>query len=165
MPNRRPFIRSAMVGAILSTILATTTSPTFAAPNTERGKYLIVTSHCNNCHTAGYAAAEGDVPESRWLTGNPVGWKGRAGTVYAPNLRLMFRELSEEQWLALARQGRARPPMPWWSLRDTNDEDLRAIYGYVRSLSPLGAAAPDFLPADRSPPPPYNQLPDVSIGR
>ncbi len=140
-------------------------SPAAAAPanDIERGKYLIVTSHCNNCHTAGFAASQGSVPESRWLMGNPVGWKGKDGTAYAPNLRLMFRDMSEDGWLVMARQSRARAPMPWWSVRDTNDDDLRMIYRYVRSLSPLGTPAPEFLPADQPPRPPYNQLPDLSV--
>ena len=142
-------------------------SPASATPATdiERGKYLVVTSHCNNCHTAGYVAAEGSVSEDRWLMGNPVGWKGRDGTVFAPNLRLMLRDLSEDQWLLVARQARARPPMPWWSVRDMNDDDLRMLYRYIKSLSPLGSAAPDFLPADKQPSPPYNQLPDMSLPR
>lgn len=142
-------------------------SPAMSAPASEieRGKYLVVTSHCNNCHTAGYAASEGSVPESRWLMGNPVGWKSKDGTVFAPNLRLMFRDMSEDQWLLMARQGRARAPMPWWSVRDTNDDDLRMIYRYVTSLSPLGTPAPDFLPAGQQPLPPYNQLPDMSFAR
>lgn len=150
------FAGSVLVGSLASA------SP---ASDIERGKYLVVTSHCNNCHTAGYAAAEGEVPESRWLMGNPVGWKSREGTVFAPNLRLMFRDLSEDQWLLMARQARARPPMPWWSVRDTNDEDLRMMYRYVRSLAPLGVAAPEFLPADQAPRPPFNQLPDMSLPR
>jgi len=146
--------------------LAAAACPVVAASSAdvERGKYLVVTSHCNNCHTARYAAAEGAVPEDQWLMGNPVGWRGKDGTTYAPNLRIMFSTLSEDQWLSLARQSRARPPMPWWSVRDTSDEDLRMIYRYVRSLAPLGTAAPSFLPAPQQPPAPYNQLPDMSVG-
>jgi hypothetical protein len=52
--------------------------------------------------------------------------------------------------------------MPYWSLRDTKDNDLRAIYQYVRSLAPLGVPAPTFLTPDREPPRPYHQLPDLS---
>jgi hypothetical protein len=97
--------------------------------------------------------------------GNPVGWKGRGGTVFAPNLRLMLRDMTEDQWLTMARKSRARPPMPWWSVRDMNDDDLRMMFRYIKSLAPLGAAAPDFLPADQPPRPPYNQLPDMSFSR
>ncbi len=131
----------------------------------SRGRYVVLVSHCNNCHTAGYAGREGAVPEAQWLMGNPVGWRGRSGTVYAINLRLFMQDLSEQDWLRIARDGRARPPMPWWSLRDMSDADLRAMYHYIRSLRPAGTPAPGALPVDREPTPPYNQLPDMSMGR
>jgi len=31
----------------------------------ERGKYMVVTGHCNNCHTDGYSANSGNIPESK----------------------------------------------------------------------------------------------------
>ena len=157
-----PDLRLLAIGGIVAVVLPASAVP---APDIERGRYLVVTSHCNNCHTAGYVASEGSVPEDRWLMGNPVGWRGKDGTVFAPNLRLMLRDMSEDQWLLVARQARARPPMPWWSIRDMNDDDLRTMYRYVHSLSPIGSAAPEFLPADKQPNPPYNQLPDMSFPR
>jgi hypothetical protein len=131
----------------------------------ERGKYMIVTGHCNNCHTDGYAANAGEIPEAKWLLGNSVGWRGKAGTVYAPNLRLYVQSMSLEAWLVAARNSRPRAPMPWWSLRETSSEDLIAMYSYIASLRPIGLPAPSFLPPDRTPPPPYNQLPDLSFAR
>jgi mono/diheme cytochrome c family protein len=132
------------------------------AGSVERGRYLVLIGHCNNCHTAGYAAAEGTVPEERWLTGNPVGWRGKQGTTYASNLRLFLQPLSEDGWVHVARTIKTRAPMPWWSLRDTSDEDLRAMYRYIRSLTPVGPPAPSFLPPEQAPPRPYQQLPDMS---
>ena len=102
-----------------------------AAPSNnllDRGRYMVVTGHCNNCHTAGYAANEGAIPEGRWLLGNPVGWRGKAGTVYASNLRLYVQSISADTWLVLARNATPRAPMPWWSLRETSDEELIAMY-------------------------------------
>lgn len=128
----------------------------------QRGRYMVVTGHCNNCHTAGYAANAGAIPEAKWLLGNPVGWRGKAGTVYAPNLRLYVQSMTVDAWLLAARSARPRAPMPWWSLSETSDEDLVAMYWYVNSLRPGGSPAPSFLPPDRSPTPPYNQLPDLS---
>ena len=51
--------------------------------------------------------------------------------------------MSEAQWLARAR-GEMRPPMPWFNLRDMTDDDLKAIYHYVRQLGPAGHAAPAY---------------------
>jgi mono/diheme cytochrome c family protein len=128
-----------------------------------RGRYLVKISHCNDCHTAGYSASKGGMPESRWLMGNPVGWRSRQGTTYAINLRLYMQGLSLQDWLHLARTQHARPPMPWWAVRDMNDADLAAMYTYVHSLEPKGSPAPDFLPGDRAPAPPFSTLPDMSL--
>jgi mono/diheme cytochrome c family protein len=157
--------RLSAIAIVLLATLATSASADETTSSSEtiaRGKYMIVVGHCNNCHTAAYMALAGEVPEQKWLMGNPIGWRGKSGTTYAPNLRLYFANLTEDGWLTVARNVKTRAPMPWWSLRDTSDDDLRAIYRYVRSLSPLGTPAPAFLPSDREPPRPYNQLPDMS---
>ena len=83
--------------------------------------------------------------ESQWLTGSAVGFQGAWGTTYPANLRLFVQSLSEEQWLQVARQP-MRPPMPWFALRDMSNEDLAAIYHYIRSLGPTGANAPSYVP-------------------
>jgi hypothetical protein len=35
----------------------------------DRGKYMLIVGGCNDCHTAGFAARGGDVPEREWLKG------------------------------------------------------------------------------------------------
>lgn len=142
-----------------------TLSHTSNATLLERGKYMVVTGHCNNCHTDGYAVNAGKIPEAKWLLGNPVGWRGKAGTSYAPNLRLYIQSMPLTLWLIVARNSRARAPMPWWSLRNTSDEDLTAMYAYISSLRPVGLPTPLFLPPDQTPLPPYNQLLDLSFAR
>ena len=114
-----------------------------ATPQTpvERGRYLARTAGCNDCHTPHYPEKAGDVPEREWLTGVPVGFQGPWGTSYPANLRLVLNDMTEAQWLARARQP-MRPPMPWFALRDMSDDDLRAIYAYVRTLGPAGVPAP-----------------------
>lgn len=107
----------------------------------ERGRYLVRTSGCNDCHTPGYAEASGKLPEEAWLTGSPVGFQGPWGTSYPANLRLAAHAMNEAQWVARARQP-MRPPMPWFSLRDMTDADLIAMYRFIRSLGPAGTAAP-----------------------
>jgi mono/diheme cytochrome c family protein len=111
----------------------------------ERGRYLVRTSGCNDCHTPGYAEAAGNLPESQWLTGLRVGFQGPWGVSYPANLRLTMRQLSEDQWLASARAPRL-PPMPWFSLRDMSDDDLRAMYRFVRSLGEAGQPVPAAMP-------------------
>ena len=143
----------------VSIAIAQVASPTATL---ERGRYMVLTGHCNNCHTAGYVTTSGKIAEDRWLMGNPLGWRSKQGTTYGTNLRLYLQNLSEEGWIQAVRNAQPRAPMPWWSLRETSDDDLRAMYRYIRSLTPLGQPAPAFLPADQVPPRPYQQLPDMS---
>jgi mono/diheme cytochrome c family protein len=124
-----------------------------------RGRYLIATSGCNDCHTPNYAPSGGKVPESEWLTGDHLGWRGPWGTTYPANLRLSIPKLSEDEWVKKAKTLSTRPPMPWFNVQRMTERDLRAIYRYVRYLGPAGKPAPDYVSPDKTPPQPYVQFP------
>lgn len=129
-------------------LLSLLTVPAQAAERTqiERGRYLVKVTGCNDCHTAGYAQSAGKVPEKDWLQGEHLGWQGPWGTTYATNLRLHFSQLSEAQWLQQARSMQARPPMPWFALRDMKESDLKAIYAFIKAAGPAGQPAPAYVP-------------------
>lgn len=146
-----------MAAAVAHAETPSTSSP--PATLLERGRYLVKIAGCNDCHTPRYAESGGAVPEAEWLTGDSLGWRGPWGTTYAINLRLYMIALSESQWLAAARAIRSRPPMPWFALRDMTDEDLRAIYHFVRSLGARGGPAPAYVPPQQEPRTPYVQFP------
>lgn len=120
----------------------------------ERGRYLANIGGCNDCHTAGYALKAGQVEEKDWLMGDHVGWQGPWGTTYPANLRLYFQKHTEEDWLRIARTTELRPPMPWYELRLMTDEDLRAIYQFIRSLGAAGEPVPAYLPPGTEAPAP-----------
>ena len=135
-----------------------------AAPNAqqiERGRYVVEIGGCNDCHTAGYAEAGGKTAESEWLKGDTLGYRGPWGTTYATNLRLSIGKMTEDQWLKYAKSLMTRPPMPWFNVRAMTDADQRAVYHYIKSLGTSGMAAPQFLPPDKAPKPPYIQWPGV----
>ncbi|HQR97693.1 MULTISPECIES: c-type cytochrome [unclassified Polaromonas] len=125
-----------------------------------RGRYLVETTGCNDCHTPGYAAKDGKVDEKLWLTGDAVGWAGPWGTTYATNLRLLMAGMTRQQWLVHARSMKPRPPMPWFNLRAMTDADLQAIHAYILSLGPAGAPAPASLPPGRKAAGPVVQFPE-----
>ena len=125
----------------------------------ERGRYVVKIAGCNDCHTTGYATTGGKIPESQWLTGSSLGWRGEWGTTYALNLRLFVGALTEDQWLHVAKVMQPRPPMPGWILHDMSQEDLKALYAYVRWLGPAGGATPNYVPPDREPVGPVVQFP------
>jgi hypothetical protein len=39
------------------------------------------------------------------------------------------------------------PPMPWTSLGHATDEDLKAMYAYLRTIKPVVNHVPDYAPA------------------
>ncbi len=160
-PQDAPGALDARCFTLLPALLLLLATPALAeSDDVARGRYLIQISGCNDCHTAGWMESAGQVPEDRWLTGSPLGWRGPWGTTYASNLRLVAHNLTEPQWLEHARR-EWRPPMPWFNLRKMEDDDLIAIYRYVRHLGAAGEMAPAYLPPDKTPQMPYAVFPGV----
>ena len=124
-----------------------------------RGRYLVQISGCNDCHTAGYAVSGGMVDEAAWLTGDGLGWRGPWGTTYPANLRLTVKNMTADQFATLARSP-LRPPMPWFNLRDMKDNDVKAIYAYLKHLGPAGEPAPAYVPPDKTPAGPFVKFPE-----
>jgi hypothetical protein len=106
---------------------------------------------CNSCHTEGYALRAGDVPEDDWLQGSALGRNGAWGTTYPTNLRLYMQDLTEQQWIEKARTVKTRPVMPWFALNEMGEDDLKALYRYIRLLGAAGTPAPAPLPPEVQP--------------
>ena len=127
----------------------------------EHGKYLVQIGGCNDCHTPGYAQKEGNVPESEWLKGDSLGWRGPWGTTYAVNLRIRLSEMTEDEWVQYGKTFKTRPPMPWFNVNAMNEADLRSLHKYVTSFEDKGEPVPAFVPPDQEPQGPVVQFPDA----
>ncbi len=57
-------------------------APEFDRQQIERGRYLVKTTGCNDCHTPRYAQRGDNVAEKDWLIGDTMGWHGPWGTTY-----------------------------------------------------------------------------------
>lgn len=158
-PRGRVHAALSTAASVCVLILVLAPRPGAASADVDHGRYLIVIGGCNDCHTPGYIPSEGAVPEAQWLTGDVLGWRGPWGTTYAANLRLYMQGISEDGWLVAARNMRPLPPMPWFNVRQMTDDDLRAIYRFVRALGPAGVPAPAFVPPEQTPAPPFVQFP------
>lgn len=145
--------------------LAAHCAPEFDRAQIERGRYLVKTTGCNDCHTPGYALRAGRVAEKDWLTGDTLGLHGPWGTTYPTNLRRTVHAMTEQRWLAYAASVQTRPPMPWFALHAMTREDLRAIYHFVRSLGDSSHAVPAALPPGRTPATPYVDMRPVVPGQ
>lgn len=162
----RVILGLACAAIAVSSIAADTPAKTAAKPASnkeiERGRYLVMIAGCNDCHTPNFLVNGGKTPEKDRLTGATMGWRGPWGTTYPVNLRLYFQDLTEGQWVQVAKEIQRRPPMPYFSLNAMAEADVRAIYKYIRYLGPAGTPAPKFVPPDKEPPQPYVQFPASS---
>ncbi|MCT8991576.1 cytochrome c [Chelativorans sp. SCAU2101] len=154
---KRVLLAATSLAAIGVSVLAAQEPETdeAAQEDFERGRYLVTIGGCNDCHTPGYLAQGGNVPEDRWLVGDSVGFSGPWGTTYPANLRSLLADMSEDEWIAYARKLESRPPMPWFNLRAFTEDDLRAMYRYVRSLPEDSSPVPDFVPPGEQPTTPH----------
>lgn len=67
--------------------------------------------------------------------------------------------MSETQWVRRAKTTETRPPMPWFALRDMSEQDLKALYLYVKWFGAGGDPAPAYVPPADKPRTPYVQFP------
>lgn len=119
----------------------------------ERGKYLVMSIGCNDCHTPGTFYGAPDF--SRFLSGSEMGWAGPWGVVYAANLtpdpETGLGKWSKEEIAKAIRSGN-RPDgrqlavaMPWMNFSHLTDGDAMAIAAYLKSLPPVKHAVPKPL--------------------
>jgi len=92
-----------------------------------------------------------------WFATSFTAWAGPWGISYAPNLTpdkntgmgIWTRQMFIKAMRTGKHYGVGRPilpPMPWQSLAELTDEDLIAVYEYLRTVTPVRNAVPDPVP-------------------
>jgi len=89
-------------------------------------------------------------------TGDLTAWSGPWGTSFAANLTPDATGLAtwnDSLFIATMRTGKhwgsgrqILPPMPWFSLNVLTDDDLRAVFAYLRSIKPVANLVPQPVP-------------------
>jgi mono/diheme cytochrome c family protein len=121
----------------------------------EEGERISLITGCHDCHTDGFAMAEGVIDPEKALKGSPVGYQGPWGTTYATNLRIKLAEMSEDEFVEYGKTFKARPPMPWFNVHHLRDDELRSFYQYVKSLGEPGEPAPAYVEPGGKPSTPF----------
>ena len=86
-------------------------------------------------------------------------YSGPWGVSYAfnltPEMNTGLGIWTEEMFVKTIRTGRhmgvsrpINPPMPWPAYRNATDEDLKAVYAFLRTIKPIVNHVPDYLPPD-----------------
>jgi hypothetical protein len=93
-----------------------------------------------------------------WVgTGTNTAFAGPWGISYAANLtsdeNTGMGIWTEEMFFAAMRQGKhmgqsrpIMPPMPWPNMAQMTDDDLRAVFAYLKSTPPIVNHVPDYQP-------------------
>ena len=163
------------VGRATSEYLAPFILPTTAPgdPQVVRGRYLVTLGVCHDCHTP--KGPDGRPRLDRLLSGHPEGeppapaipgsitacltatcFTGPWGTSFARNLTpdsaTGIGTWTEAYFIKVLRTGirgngaPLRPLMPWEWYQQLADDDLKAIFAYLRTLPPISNAVPEDLP-------------------
>jgi mono/diheme cytochrome c family protein len=110
-----------------------------AATPEQAGAYLLIVGNCHDCHTPNWTESGGKTSKDSLMTGRALGFKGPWGVDYSKNLRVIADREGEDHWvntLKTADDGDGHLPMPWHNTALMSDEDLRAMWKYVKSLGP-----------------------------
>jgi mono/diheme cytochrome c family protein len=102
------------------------------------------------------------VTPGNWIAteSNLSAWVGPWGISYASNLTpdnaTGIGTLTEEMFIKSLREGKYMgvgrpllPPMPWATLGQMTDQDLRAIYAYLRTIKTINNKVPEPTPPDK----------------
>lgn len=166
--------------------LATAQQPSGNA-QVDRGAYLVRITGCHDCHSPKVQGMTPDL--TRALSGRPqttmlptaagnevhasldlTAWQGPWGYSVAPNLTPdqatgIGTRYNEASFITTMRTGKKPngtqilPPMPSDVYQNMTDDDLKAIFAYLRTLKPIRNAVlaglpPPVAPAGAKPAPP-----------
>ena len=150
-----------------------------AANPVERGKYLVETIGCADCHSPKNFTPEGiPIPDAtKALSGHPGGqmppfdknvlkpgnwyamapdltaYAGPWGVSYAANItpddQTGIGLWTEDVFVAAIRNGKHMgagrpilPPMPYYYYKNLTDDDLKAVFAYLKSIPAISNAVP-----------------------
>jgi mono/diheme cytochrome c family protein len=115
-------------------------APDLSTPQ-RRGEYLATLASCADCHTP---MVRGMPDETKAFAGGQE-FKGPWGDVLSANItpdKTGISYYNETLFVEALRTGTVmgrplNPIMPWDSYRHMNDEDLKAIFAYLRTVPPV----------------------------
>ncbi len=113
-------------------------APDLSTPE-KRGEYVLRTSACHHCHTPRQG---GQLNAALDMAGGNA-FESPAGPAFATNITLdptgiaNYDEATFVQAMRTGKLGTLSPVMPWVVTARMNDEDLKAVFAYLRTLKPV----------------------------
>jgi mono/diheme cytochrome c family protein len=152
------------VNLIINTIPEEKPRPDCSEPHgseVQRGEYLVNMAACTTCHTQ--VDGQGNLIAGTELGGGREFKMPRGGVVRSANLTphetglkawdrdsfiARFRGFADAHALPAVKPGEFNTIMPWNMYAGMTDEDLGAIYSYLRTVKPLDNVVEKWSPPD-----------------
>jgi mono/diheme cytochrome c family protein len=139
-PSKIPFLFARLIQAVPQPVTEPMPEPDKSTP-AEHGAYLAMMGTCTDCHTPRDPKFQ-PILGMEMAGGTPM---GEAEGVASANLTPDASGIAyydEALFIQVMRTGyvRARklnPVMPWWAFRNMTDDDLKALFAYLRILKPV----------------------------
>jgi mono/diheme cytochrome c family protein len=148
-----PFPVSRLINSAPQPIDGSVPEPDLSTPE-KRGEYLTTLASCSDCHTPRDDQGQ-YIPGLEFAGGNILKYGDARPPRAAANLTPAPSGIpyyNEELFMETLRTGRVRERqisdvMPWGHYRGMTDEDLRAIFAYLKTLKPVDHYVDNALPA------------------
>jgi mono/diheme cytochrome c family protein len=105
----------------------------------KHGAYLVKMGSCSDCHTPLNAKFQ-PIPGMEMAGGSPMGERVASANLTPDASGIGYYD--EALFIQAIRTGSVRArkldsAMPWWIFRNMTDDDLKAVFAYLRTLKPV----------------------------
>lgn len=149
-PSHVPFPLNKLINSAPEPV-GTVPEPDMSTPE-KRGAYIVAISACADCHTT--RDDQGNMPKGMDFAGGTALTLAGRKTVYSANLTPSPNGIpyyTEELFIETMRTGKVRgrmldSMMPTHYFRNMTDQDLKAIFAYLKTLEPVDHYVDNSLP-------------------
>jgi len=136
--NKIPFSFSCLIQAAPQPVTEPVPEPDLSTP-TKRGSYLVKMATCTDCHTPLNSKFQ-PIPGLAMAGGNPMEQGVNSANITPDPSGIGYYD--EALFVQTMRTGTVRArklnsAMLWWVFRNMTDDDLKAMFAYLRTLKPV----------------------------
>jgi mono/diheme cytochrome c family protein len=142
-PAKIPFLFARLIQAAPQPLTEPVAEPDISTP-AKRGAYLAEMGTCTDCHTPLNPKFQ-PIAGMEMAGGNPITEESGSALANSANLTPDASGIGyydEALFIQTIRTGAVRArklngAMPWWVFRNMTDDDLKAVFAYLRTLKPV----------------------------
>jgi mono/diheme cytochrome c family protein len=136
-PSKIPFVFARLIQAAPQPLTEPVPEPDLSTP-AQHGAYLVTMGDCSGCHTPRNSKFQ-PIPGLAMAGGDPMGEVASANLTPDPSGICYY---DEALFIGTMRTGfvgarKLKSIMPWWAFRGMTDDDLKAVFAYLRTLNPV----------------------------